>query len=167
MSATVILFLPVLVVGAVPTPSYISLALFSDFLSFCIFVSQHVTSGAMKFVDVRRSDEFEVGHCKDSVNIVWDGDACWDGGITDKVCKQFIDDMTTFVDGNYQTPIFVHCVSGNRASQVAMFLQVRLRVDARVLLRQENRPVLRACEVIQSCVILHRVLTGKERKTPT
>ena len=106
--------------------------LLSDFLSFCIFVSQHVTLGAMKFVDVRRSDEFQDGHCKDSVNIVWDSAACWDRGITNKVCKQFIDDMTTFVDGNYQTPIFVLCVSGKRASQVAMFLQVRLRVAARV-----------------------------------
>lgn len=91
--------------------------------SICLIPTISSVSG-MRFLDVRRKDEFDVLHCKDAVNIVWDSDACWKRGATDPVCKAFIDDMTSFVDGNYNTPIFVHCVSGNRAGQAAKFLQV-------------------------------------------
>jgi len=78
-----------------------------------------------KWVDVRRVDEFEGGHCKGIVNIVWNSDACWKTGYNDPACKGFVDKMASLVDGKYNTPIFVHCKSGNRAGQVAKFLQGR------------------------------------------
>ena len=53
----------------------------------------HEMTGAHVFAAV------PAGHCKDAINIVWDSDACRNRGANDPVCKQFIDDMTSFVGG--------------------------------------------------------------------
>ena len=77
----------------------------------------------VKVVDVRRVEEFNAGHCNSAVNIPWDSNACWKNGLSDPACKSFVDKMTSLVDSKYTTEIFVYCVSGNRAGQVAKFLQ--------------------------------------------
>ena len=69
-----------------------------------------------------RADEFAAGHCTDAVNIVWDSSECWKTGMTAPTCKDFVDKMTSLVDGVYTTGVFIHCVSGNRAGQAAKFL---------------------------------------------
>jgi rhodanese-related sulfurtransferase len=77
----------------------------------------------MIFIDVRRDAEYSAGHCSKAKNIVWNSDACWKNGKSDPACKAFIDELKATVNNDYTKPIFVHCVSGNRAGQVAKYLQ--------------------------------------------
>lgn len=97
-------------------------------------ISPKIPSSAV-FVDVRRADEFAEGHCSTAKNVVWDGDSC-KIGVADAGCKAFIDGMTALVTtggvADYSKPIFIHCVSGNRSGQAALFLQVRVSVRVRV-----------------------------------
>ena len=54
----------------------------------------------------------------------------------DPACKAFIDQMTAHVTTNgvadYSKPVFIHCVSGNRSGQAALFLQVCEGAPARI-----------------------------------
>ena len=101
-------------------------------------ISPKIPSSAV-FVDVRRADEFAEGHCSTAKNVVWDAESC-KIGVADTKCKAFIDGMKALVTtggvADYSKPIFIHCVSGSRSGQAALFLQVcanvRVRVGARI-----------------------------------
>jgi rhodanese-related sulfurtransferase len=85
-------------------------------------------STAEIFIDVlRRADEFSAGHCDTATNLVWNSGACWiDGEDSTAGCAAFISGLNIpTAGGDYSKKIFVHCVSGNRAGQVAKFLQGR------------------------------------------
>ena len=109
-----------------------SIELIGDAPSKCMTPTLATTASKSltKFLDVRRQDEFDLGHCTGISHVVWDGDACWQRGQSDPACAAFIQGMEALVtpaDGltRYATPIFIHCKSGSRAGQVAKFLQGR------------------------------------------
>ena len=113
-------------------PSAYTIELIGDAPSKCMTPTLATTASKSltKFLDVRRQDEFDLGHCTGISHVVWDGDACWQRGQSDPACAAFIQGMEALVtpaDGltRYATPIFIHCKSGSRAGQVAKFLQGR------------------------------------------
>jgi hypothetical protein len=89
---------------------------------------QSDAGGSVKFVDARgaKEGEWDKGHCMNSYQCAWPGDACWKDSTATKMsaeCQTFMACMENVVDGDFTTPVFILCVSGNRAGQAARFLQ--------------------------------------------